>query len=117
MTAFLLDVMVAMMPYMKVLLWIGAVAAGVGLLLMFAKPFLDRALRLRGLVWTGRVAAAMGLFFLACQVMGFILGAAPAFNLGDPSKYEFIMLPFWQAGLALLIAGLAAGNSVANARA
>ena len=117
MAGFMLNMMVAMMPYMKPMLWIGGLAAVAGLVLVFAKSLLDPALRLKALLWSGRIAAGLGLFFLACQFMGAILGAAPAFNLGDPTKYEFIMVPFWQAGLSLLIAGLVVGNWVADARA
>jgi hypothetical protein len=116
MTAFMLDMMVAMMPYMKPLLWVGGLAAVAGFALMLAKPFVDANLRHKGMLWAGRIAAGLGLFFLACQGMGAILGAAPNFNLGDASKFEFIMVPFWQVGAVLFVAALFVGNALPNAR-
>ena len=117
MNAFLLDVMVALMPFMKPLLWLGVLAAGAGVALLFAKTYIDEGLRHKGLLWSGRIAAGLGLFFIACQGMGATLGAMPAFNLGDTSKFEFIMVPFWQPGLALFLAAIAVGNGLANAKA
>jgi hypothetical protein len=35
-----------------------------------------------------------------------VLGAQPAINFGDSTKFEFILYPFWQIGLALLVPGL-----------
>ncbi len=115
MTALMMDMMVAMMPYMKPILYLGGAAAVIGVALMFSKPFIANAeLRQTGLLWSGRIAAGVGMFFFACQLMGAILGAAPQFNLGDPNKFEFIMVPFWQAGAVLFLAALFVGNSVAS---
>ncbi len=58
----------------------------------------------------------LGVFFLLCQVMGMLLGATPAFNLADATKFEFWMVPFWQAGLALLTAAVIAGYGAGTAR-
>ncbi len=117
MKAFLLDVMVMMMPYMKPILYVGAAAAASGFLLALAKPILGMSwVRLNGLLWSGRIATMVGLFFLACEGMGAMLGAAPQFNLGDSSKFEFWMVPFWQPGLALFVCGLIIGNSLSQAR-
>jgi hypothetical protein len=35
-----------------------------------------------------------------------LLGAAPAINFGDATKYEFNLKPFWMVGLAFLVPGL-----------
>ena len=115
MTAMMMDMMIAMMPYMKPILYLGGAAAVIGIALMFSRPFIANAeLRQTGLLWSGRIAAGVGMFFFACQLMGAILGAAPQFNLGDSSKFEFIMVPFWQAGAVLFLAALFVGNSVAS---
>ena len=34
--------------------------------------------------------------------MGLWLGAQPSINFGNPKKFEFILVPFWQLGLAAL---------------
>ena len=116
MTGFMLDMMVMMMPWMKPILYIGLLAAAAGLGLAFTKTIVASEARLKGLLWTGRVAAGTGLFFFACEIMGIMLGAAPQFNLGDPNKFEFWMVPFWQAGVLLLVLGLLIGNILARAR-
>ncbi|MFY9642023.1 MAG: hypothetical protein WCD20_14105 [Rhodomicrobium sp.] len=116
MTGFMLDMMVMMMPWMKPLLYIGLLAAVGGLGLAAAKAVVSSETRLKGLLWSGRIAAGLGLFFLACEVMGGFLGAAPQFNLGDPNKFEFYMVPFWQVGAMLLALGLLIGNILAHAR-
>lgn len=117
MKAFMLDMMVMMMPYMKPILYVGTVAAALGFILALAKPVLGMSrARLGGLLWSGRIATIFGLFFLACEGMGAFLGAAPQFNFGDASKFEFWMVPFWQPGAALLISGLIIGNSLTQAR-
>ncbi len=117
MNAFLMNMMVMMMPYMKQILYVGAAAAALGFVLALAKPIMGMSrARLSGLLWTGRIATILGLFFLACEGMGAMLGAAPQFNFGDSSKFEFWMVPFWQPGAALLISGLIIGNSLSQAR-
>lgn len=117
MTAFLLDMMTAMMPYMKPILYIGGLAAVAGVALMFSRPFIGNTeLRQTGLLWSGRIAAGVGMFFFACQIMGAILGAAPMFNLKDSSKFEFQMVYFWQVGAVLFLVALLIGNSLASSR-
>lgn len=81
MTGFMLDMMVMMMPWMKPLLYIGLLAAVGGLGLAAAKAVVSSETRLKGLLWSGRIAAGLGLFFLACEVMGGFLGAAPSSTL------------------------------------
>jgi hypothetical protein len=34
------------------------------------------------------------------------MGLNPSYNLGDPTKFEFILVPFWQIGL--FISGIGA---------
>jgi hypothetical protein len=34
------------------------------------------------------------------------MGLNPSYNLGDPAKFEFILVPFWQVGL--VVAGIGA---------
>ena len=96
----LLDLMSAMMPAMMPLVWTGGVAAGAAILLLLAKQ--ARLAR-----WAAGLTLAVAAFFLASQGMGAVLGAAPSINFGDPKQFEFILVPFWQIGLALLVAGTA----------
>ena len=96
----LLDLMSAMMPFMMPLVWAGGIAAAASLGLLVAR-------RTRAARWGAGITLALGAFFLACQGMGALLGAQPSINFGDPSQFEFILVPFWQIGLGLLIPGAA----------
>lgn len=113
----LLQMMVAMMPYMKPLFWAGIVIAALGLLLRIGKPVLGMSgLYDSGLIWAARIAGALGIFFLICEVMGAFLGAEPKFNLGDSTKFEFWMVSFWQVGIGLLAAAVLAGYGISRTR-
>ncbi len=116
MSGFMIEMMALMMPYMKLLLYIGLIASVAGLGLAAAKSMIAGETRLKGLLWSGRVAVGMGLFFFACELMGAMLGAAPGINLLDANKFEFWIVPFWQPGALLLVLGLLIGNIVAHAR-
>jgi len=94
----LMDMMTAMMPFMMPLVWLGGIAVAVSILLIALK-------QIRFARWASILTLALGLFFLASQGMGILLGAKPSINFGDPSQFEFILVPFWQIGLALLIPG------------
>lgn len=101
----MIDMMVAMMPFMKPVMWIGIVFALIGLLLIITKITFKIDLQ-KSIVWSGRIALATAIFFLAAQVAGYFLNMPPSVNFGDSSKFEFILVSFWQIGLALLITGL-----------
>lgn len=117
MKAFMLDMMVAMMPFMKPILWLGVIAAVAGIGLRLARPMLGEASAYNGgVLWAGRIAGILGLFFLMCEVMGYLLGAAPQFNFGDATKFEFIMVPFWWMGAGLLVAAIIIGHGVPKAQ-
>lgn len=106
----LLDMMVAMMPFMMPIVWIGYAAVAIGALLIVAGLVMPGVAQSRGLaLLAGRVAAAVGLFFIACQIAGVLLGATPAINFGDSTKFEFNLVPFWQVGAAFLVAGILIG--------
>ena len=101
----MIDMMVAMMPYMKPVMWIGIVVAVIGLLLVASKIIFKMELQ-KGIIWSGRIALSTAIFFLAAQVAGYFLNMPPTVNFGDSSKFEFILVSFWQIGAALLVASL-----------
>ena len=101
----LVGIMVQMMPYMKPVMWIGAAAIAIGVLLLLLVTFATGGAR--GQVrLAGVIAIAVGLFFLACQLAGSLLNVPPSINFGDSSKFHFWLVPFWQVGLAVLLPGL-----------
>lgn len=106
----LLDMMVAMMPFMMPIVWLGYASVAVGALLIVGGMVMPGLAQSRGLaLLAGRVAAGVGLFFIACQIAGILLGATPAINFGDSTKFEFNLVPFWQVGAAFLVAGIIIG--------
>ncbi|MFB6260284.1 MAG: hypothetical protein ABEK42_06270 [Thiohalorhabdaceae bacterium] len=100
MKQFMLDLMSAMMPAMMPLVWAGSVLAAVSILLLALK-------RAKPARWGAGLTMAVGAFFLASQGMGTLLGAQPSINFGDAKQMEFILVPFWQIGLALAFPGAA----------
>jgi hypothetical protein len=62
----------------------------------------------RGLFWIGVVLLMLGVGLVGASVMMSYLGLSPSFNLGDPSKFQFILVPFWQVGLAIAVLGVIA---------
>ena len=102
----MLGVMAAMMPYMMPLIWIGAglVVAGFALLILGLVVGRGAVLH-RGVAWAGALSLLLGAFFLLSQFAGMWLGARPFINLGDSRQYQFVLVPFWQVGLALLVSG------------
>lgn len=101
----LIDMMVTMMPLMKPLMWLAIVAAGLGLLLALGRIAFKRN-TCNMVAWSSRIVLAIAVFFLASQGMGYMLNMPPTFNLGDSSKFEFILVSFWKVGAALLAAGM-----------
>ena len=59
----------------------------------------------RLLLWLGFVFGSIGIAVtLVAAVMSYF-GMSASYNLGDPTKFEFILVPFWQIGLAVAAAG------------
>jgi hypothetical protein len=60
----------------------------------------------KALLWIGFLLCAIGLVVIVTSAVMSYLGLNPSYNLGDPTKFEFILVPFWQIGL--VIAGIGA---------
>ncbi|HUC45026.1 MAG TPA: hypothetical protein VMR94_00620 [Hyphomicrobiaceae bacterium] len=60
----------------------------------------------KALLWIGFLLSAIGVAVILMSVVMSIMGLNPSYNLGDPAKFEFILVPFWQIGL--VIAGIGA---------
>lgn len=106
MRQFMLDMMVMMMPLMMPLVWAGAALAAAGVLFAVISFVSGSAGARRLASVAGLTLIILGVFFLACQVAGMLLGATPAINFGDATKYEFNLKPFWMVGLGFLIPGI-----------
>lgn len=101
----LIDMMVAMMPFMKPFMWFGVAAAVIGLIFVITK-FLFKGNTNKGIAWSGKIVFTASIFFLLAQITGQLLSMPPTINFGDSTKFEFILVSFWQIGLAFFIAAL-----------
>lgn len=100
----MLDMMVKMMPAMMPLVYAGAALLAIGVIATIAEVLAGRGQRIARL--SGWLLVGLGVFFLASQVAGMSLGATPAINFADSTKFEFDLKPFWQIGLGMSVPGL-----------
>lgn len=99
----MIDMMAAMMPFMKTPVFIGAGLVAVGLILFALKLFTGRGPLLGVIAW---VLVALGAFYVICQLLGLYLGMTPTINFGNPREFEFKTVEFWKIGAAFLIPGV-----------
>ena len=99
MKEFLLNMMLAMMPAMYTIMYIGAGCAVLAVILYL----LAKKTGYKAPLWAARIALAVGLFFLLAHPMGLFLGFPPSLNFADAAKYEFNLKPFWLIGVVILI--------------
>lgn len=59
----------------------------------------------KALHWLGIALAVFGVLFLLGDGAAQIMNMGASVNFGDASEFEFILVRFWQMGLALLIPG------------
>jgi hypothetical protein len=49
----------------------------------------------------------IGIALIAANGVMSYIGLGASYNFGDPAKFEFILVPFWQIGLAVAAVGAA----------
>jgi hypothetical protein len=60
------------------------------------------------LTWLGRGCLVVGILLIIANVALHLMGLSASYNIGDPGKFEFVLISFWHVGAALLaIAALA----------
>ncbi len=101
----LIEMMIAMMPYMKPFMYVGFAFVVLGIILVLTK-MAAKSSENKALTWSLRFIYLTAGFFIIAQVMGIILSMPPTINFGDASKFEFILVSFWQVGLAFLVVAL-----------
>lgn len=101
----LINIMVSMMPLMKPFMWFGVVVAVLGLIFIIAKT-LFKGNTDKGISWSSKIVFSVSIFFILAQIAGQLLSMPPAINFGDSTKFEFILISFWQISLAFFISAL-----------
>jgi hypothetical protein len=59
----------------------------------------------RALLWIGALLCAAGGALIAANLVLHAMGLGASYNLGDPTKFEFILVPFWAIGLGVAVVG------------
>ena len=60
----------------------------------------------KALLWLGGLLAAAGAVVLGASVVVTVTkGGIPSVNLGDPTQFQFILVPLWAIGLGLIVVG------------
>lgn len=108
----LIDMMTAMMPFMRP---VAVGAAGLALLGLSAGLFARKGSGIGRLF--GMLVLLAGVFFVVCEAMGRWLGFEPTLLFADPLDRVLYrnQWPFWMVGIGLLVAGLIV-RSVARGR-
>jgi hypothetical protein len=59
----------------------------------------------RSLLWLGFLLCGIGVAVILASALMSYAGMNASYNLGDPTKFEFVLVPFWQIGLGLAVVG------------
>jgi hypothetical protein len=57
------------------------------------------------LLWIGAVLCGIGAAVIATSAVLNYFGVATSYNFGNPEKFEFVLVPLWQIGLAVAAIG------------
>jgi amino acid transporter len=55
--------------------------------------------------WIGTIFCVIGLALVLASIVMNYFGLEASYNFGDPAKYQFFLVPFWQIGLAITAIG------------
>lgn len=55
----------------------------------------------RPLFWLGAALCATGAVVVVASAIMAYLGLSASYNLGDPAKFQFVLVPFWLIGVGL----------------
>jgi len=67
-----------------------------------------------GLTWFGITSLIVGGLLIAANVVLSFIGLSTSYNIGDPSKDQFLLISFWHIGAVLALVG--AGAAYAGRR-
>jgi hypothetical protein len=59
----------------------------------------------RTLFWIGGLLCATGLAVVSASGVMTYMGLSASYNFGDPTKFQFVLVPLWQIGLAIAGSG------------
>jgi hypothetical protein len=59
----------------------------------------------KALLGLGGLLCVVGALLIAANFVMGLMGFGTSVNFGDATKFEFILVPFWQIGLAVAVIG------------
>jgi hypothetical protein len=59
----------------------------------------------RFFAWLGWLFGGVGVALIGTYVAMSTRGLTPSYNFGDAAKFQFILVPFWQIGLVIVVVG------------
>jgi hypothetical protein len=59
----------------------------------------------KALFWIGSLLCALGAALIVTSAVLNYMGFGTSYNLGDPAKFEFILVPVWQIGVVIELVG------------
>ena len=59
----------------------------------------------RMLFWLGGLFCSVGAVVILASLVLSFRGLGASYNFGDPTQFQFILVPFWQIGLAIAAIG------------
>jgi hypothetical protein len=57
------------------------------------------------LFWIGGLLCGIGAVLIIASVVLSYMGLGASYNFGDAAKFQFFLVPLWQIGFAIAIAG------------
>ena len=59
----------------------------------------------KALIWIGGLLCVIGAALIAASAVSRSMGLSPSYNFGNPAKFQFYLVPLWQIGCAIAVAG------------
>jgi hypothetical protein len=56
-------------------------------------------------LWIGGMLCGLGAAVIVASLVMKVLGVDASYNFGDPAKFQFVLVPFWQIGLGIAVVG------------
>ena len=57
------------------------------------------------LTWVGRACLLVGALLIAANIVMNFMGLSASYNIGDPSRFQFVLVSFWHVGAGLVVIG------------
>ena len=70
----------------------------------------------KALFWIGNLLCALGAALIVTSAVLSYMGFGTSYNLGDPAKFEFVLVPVWQIGVVIAVSRRSLPDRVALAK-